>query len=132
MHIVFRVVLLSLLMPACRGVRPGPDTPVSSITELDSSFDGSGALRVPAGTKLPVRIDLDVPFAQVTDARPVVLEFTRDVYWWPRSPEWISFDGKAWFRVTDRFAGTLNFGVERVRNRAPEAKVFVGLTPRGS
>ena len=132
MHLALRLFLLAFTLTACRTPRPGSDTPVRPIEEIGPSFDAATALHIPAGTRLPVRLKLDVPFVETQGVDSVALTFTRDVYWWPRNPGWISFDGKDWRRVHDFFAGELAVSVGRRTDRDPEATISVTLKPRGS
>ncbi|MHC4339215.1 MAG: hypothetical protein ACYSX0_03235 [Planctomycetota bacterium] len=62
--------------------------------------EGDRVIKIPAGTRLPVQVQLMAPFVQSREGAPTThLVFSREAYWYPRAPGQISFDGRAWTSV---------------------------------
>jgi len=55
--------------------------------------------------------------------------FDRTVYWYPRTPDRISFDGSTWEPLNAGGQGQLSFGVGRSAERGSQAHVRVGIAP---
>ena len=116
--------LLALLLAACTGPRPRDDTPVVAVDALATAPKEPFVLRFPAGTRLPVRVDVKTPFARAEGGPATTLVFDRDVFWYPRNPQLISFDGRTW----ERLRGHFRLGVAARNGRGPEAEVSLAAS----
>ena len=126
-------LLLLPLFVACASSRPGPDTPVVPIDRLDDARPATGdvVVKVPAGTRLPVDVTFDAPFARQEGGAPALTRvFDRDVYWYLASPERVSFDGTTWRRLSELYRGRLDVSVRKTAEQGPAAAVGVSLRPR--
>lgn len=115
-----RTILLCALLAGCAASRPPAGTPVVDLADLDPAAAPSRdvVFRVPAGTRLPVSVDVATPFARTDGgAAAFHLVFEKTVYWYPRSPRSFSFDGKTWQRPS----GEVSFSVSRTRDTGPAA-----------
>jgi hypothetical protein len=125
--------ILALLV-GCATPRPGPQTPVVDLTNLSEDAlnrDGDLVIRIPAGTRLAVHVQVEAPFVESRDGAPAThLVFSREVYWYPRAPKQISLDGKAWASVHDLHKGEMKFGLSNSARRGVRADVSFKLEPK--
>ncbi len=130
---VFRcVALLFLGGVACVGARPPKDARVVELHDLAASRDADDfVVFFPAGTVLPVAVAIETPWATAAHDRAFDVTFARDVYWSPRRPHWISWDGVAWERWDRTFRGRLQVGLaQSPGDGATRGNVSVTLMPR--
>jgi hypothetical protein len=124
---------LAALVAACAARRPAPDATIVRIDRLGEAPVAPGTVyEIPAGTDLPVSLELAAPFLDAARADPAVtLRFTRTVYWCPEIPEVVSLDGTTWRRIRDLYRGTLRVGLGRSRSEeGPHGEVSLRLAPR--
>ena len=124
-----------LILVGCATPRPGPDTPIVTLTEMTEGVierEGDLVIRIPAGTRLPVHVQVSAPFVETLDGAPPAahLVFRREVFWYPRAPKQISFDGKAWTSVRDLYTGEVKFGLSNSANRGARADFSIRLEPK--
>ena len=126
-----RTVVLLCGVAALVGCKTGPlpDTPVVNVKDMAESMSGKTGkdaedvvLLFPKGTRLPIRISVNTPFMKAEAAeRPASnVVFDRDVYWYPRRPERISFNGKDWTKITKLYKGNVRFGVKQTKGKGAE------------
>ena len=124
---------LVLTLTACASSGPPRDTRVIDLERLDEVVLDDRApfvIRIPKGTRLPVRVTVETPFVRTEDdAAPVIAVFERTVYWYPRQADMISFDGKTWQPFKDGHRGQLSFGLGKSAEGGVSGNVFVGLIP---
>jgi len=122
------------LMVGCATPRPGPETPIVDLASLSEDAlhrEGDLVIKIPAGTRLPVHVQVKAPFVESKDGTPTThLVFSREVYWYPRAPKQISFDGTAWTSVHDLYRGEMKFGLSNSANRGARAEFSLTLEPK--
>ncbi|MHC4931725.1 MAG: hypothetical protein ACYTGV_05995 [Planctomycetota bacterium] len=125
--------ILALLV-GCATPRPGPETPIVDLTKLSEGAmerDGDLVIKIPAGTRLPIHVQVGAPFVVSGEGAPTThLVFSREVYWYPRAPKQISFDGKTWNSVHDLCRGELKFGVSNSARHGARADFSLRLEPK--
>jgi hypothetical protein len=126
-------VALATALTACATSGPPEGTRVIDIDrmeEIADSRDEPFVVRIPEGTRLPVRVAVEAPFVRVEGGDPAFhAVFERTVYWFPRTPDRISFDGETWEAFGDNHSGRLSFGLGRSESKGSTANVYVGLVP---
>ena len=133
-----RTVVLACGIAALIGCKTGPqpDTPVVNVKDMAKSMSGKTGkeaedvvLLFPKGTRLPIQITVNTPFMKAVDTGQAAsnVVFDRDVYWYPRRPERISFDGKDWTKISKLYKGNMRFGVKQTKGKAAETFFSIEL-----
>lgn len=125
---------LSLLLAACASAGPPPGTRVVDLDRMEevaANVDAPFVIRIPAGTRLPVDVRVETPFLHSEGGTPAFhAVFDRTVWWFPGTPERISFDGTTWQPLDAGGEGLLSVGLGRSAEQGSRAHVLVGLRPR--
>jgi hypothetical protein len=142
------IALLACAAAGCSGIRTIDGSTLKTVTLAElpqvaaEAGEGPGAgpgpmiVHVRAGERIPLRLTLEVPFAELAAGENAIV-FTRDVYLYV-SPDtaMLGFDGARFARVGDWAAlkrlagvetGTLSIGFGAGKTEGPKVDVRVGM-----
>ena len=135
-HRTLVAAALACALSACASSGPPPDARVvelDAMKELIGNENDPFVIRIPEGSRVPVMIEMTAPFVHSEGGDPALhAVFDRTVYWYPGTPDRISFDGETWQAFNDGAEGQLSFGLGQSDEQGTHATVRVALTPRGS
>ena len=125
----------ALALSACASSGPPPGTLVHDVAAMEELLGNESepfVIRIPEGTRVPVMVEMATPFVHAEGGDPAFhAVFDRTVYWYPQTPDRISFDGETWQPFNEGHEGRLSFGLGRSAESGVHANIAVALTPRG-
>ena len=127
---------LCAALAACASSGPPPDTRVVDLDEMQELLGSESepfVIRIPEGSRVPVMIEMTAPFVHSEGGDPALhAVFDRTVYWYPGTPDRISYDGTTWQAFNEGADGQLSFGLGKSEKKGVHGNVRVALTPRSS